>query len=115
MTKPKIKKSPKPAKKLSSRCKTPVSDITLEQQIVGAIFLGKVEDYFVHLGVMTLTLEAPLSVGDMIRVKGHATDLTQKVETLQIAHENVSSALSGEAVGIRIADRARPGDAVYKC
>ncbi len=90
------------------------SRITPEQQIVGAVFLGKVMNYFSHLGVISITLEAPLAAGDMIRIKGHTTDLTQKVDTIQVNHQNVQSAGTGEAVGLKVADKTRPGDAVYK-
>jgi len=50
----------------------------------------------------------------MIRVKGHTTDITQKVESMQINHQPVQAASAGEDVGIKIADKARKGDAVYK-
>jgi len=104
----------KPEAPAAAPAKTPIADITLEQQIIGAPFLGKVLNYFSHLGVFSLTLEAPLSVGDAIRIKGHTTDLTQKVERMQVNHLSVQSAAPGEPVAIQVADKVRPGDAVYK-
>jgi hypothetical protein len=94
--------------------KTPVWRITPDQQIVGAVFLGKIGDYYSHLGVATLVLEAPLAVGDTIRIKGHTTDLTQKVEHMEVNRLSVPSASAGDGVGIKLADKARVGDAVYK-
>ena len=94
--------------------KTPVCDITPEQQIIGATFLGKVSHYFSHLHVFAVSLEAALAIGDTIRIKGHTTDLTQKVEHMQVDHLNVQSGAPGEAAAIQVADRVRPGDAVYK-
>ena len=94
--------------------KTPICEITPEQQIVGALLLGKVTNYLPQIRVMTLLLEAPLAVGETIRVKGHTSDLTQRVERMQVDHQSVQSAVAGEAVGLEIADRVRPGDAVYK-
>ncbi|MBI5625165.1 MAG: translation elongation factor-like protein [Elusimicrobia bacterium] len=88
--------------------------MTAEQQIVGALFLGKVINYFSHLAVAILVLEAPLAVGDTVRIKGHTTDLTQRIDSLQVAHQSVQSASAGEGVGIHVADRVRTGDAVYK-
>lgn len=85
-----------------------------EHQVPGGVLLGRVEDYFAHVGVVALTLQAPLSVGDMIRVKGHTTDITQKIESIQIDHRPVQTASPKDAVGIRVADRSRKGDAVYK-
>lgn len=113
------RKSPSSRKKRAPKApltvvKTPVAKITPEQQIVGATFLGKILDFYAHPGVIVLTLEASLALGDTIRVKGHTTDLTQKVESLQVNHVTVQSAAAGESVGIKIVDRARIGDAVYK-
>lgn len=85
-----------------------------EKQVEGGLFLGEVEDYFAHVGVAALTLKAPLSVGDMVRIKGHTTDITQKVESIQIEHQAVQVASAKDAVGIKVVDRARKGDAVYK-
>lgn len=119
--KPRPKPGPKPARRPAKKSgsapaapKTPVWRITPEQQIVGALFLGKVEDYYAHVGAISLVLEAALAVGDSIRVKGHTTDLTQKVEHMEVDRKSVATASPGEAVGIKVADRARAGDAVYK-
>lgn len=111
--KPAARRAPSPASS-PKKIPTPISKITPEQQIVGAVFLGKILDYYAKLGVVTLTLEAPLALGDTIRIKGHTTDLTQRVESLQVSHQCVQSASAGEGVGIRVADRSRRGDAVYK-
>ena len=94
--------------------RTPVADITLEQQIIGATFLGTVKNYFSHLHVFAVRLEAPLALGDTIRIKGHTTDLAQKVESLQVEHLSVQSAAPGETIALRVADKVRVGDAVYR-
>ena len=118
MTKKTKKKSTAASKKKKPATlrvpKTPISEISPEQQIVGALFLGKVQEFFAQIGVATLILEGPLAVGDTIRVKGHTTDLTQRVEKIEVDHENVQSAAAGEGVGLLLADRVRIGDAVYK-
>ena len=97
--------------------KTPkpgVAALPAEKQVVDGILLGQVEDYFAHVNVMALKLLAPVSVGNMIRIKGHTTDITQKVESMQIEHQPVQAASAGDSVGIKIADRARRTDVVYK-
>jgi len=97
--------------------KTPkpgVAALPAEKQVVGGVLLGRVEDYFAHVSVMALKLLAPVSVGNMIRIKGHTTDITQKVESMQIEHQPVQAASAGDSVGIKIADRARRTDVVYK-
>lgn len=116
MTAARKKKTKKPAPKSSLRKvpKTPVSEIAPEEQIVGAPFLGKVRGYAPELGMMSLVLEAPLAAGDTIRVKGKATDLTQKVERMEVDGASAQSADAGDAVSVAIADRVTEGDAVYK-
>ena len=94
--------------------KTGVAALPAEKQVVGGVLLGRVEDYFGHVNVMALKLLASVSVGDMIRIKGHTTDITQRVESMQIEHQPVHTASVGDSVGIKISDRARRTDVVYK-
>ncbi|MBI4385891.1 MAG: translation elongation factor-like protein [Elusimicrobia bacterium] len=82
--------------------------------VPGAKFLGLVEDYFAHVGVIATTLKAALAVGDTIRVKGHTTDVTERLESMQIEHQGIQGASKGDSVGIKISGRARKGDALYK-
>jgi len=109
-------RKPKPSAPAPSArtLKRGVAALPAEKQIAGGILLGHVEDYFAHVNVMALKLLAPVSVGDMIRIKGHTTDITQKVESMQIEHQPVRTASAGDSVGIKIADRARRTDVVYK-
>lgn len=76
--------------------------------------IGTVSHYYAHLGVAAIVLESDLSVGDTIHIKGHTTDLTQKIESIQIEHKNVDKAKKGEDIGLKIKDHAREHDAVYK-
>jgi putative protease len=110
---PKAKSAKKP-KSAASETAPEVGKLPTEKQIVGGVLVGLVEDFFSHVGVAAMKLEKPLSVGDTIRIKGHTTDITQKVESMQIEHQPVQTASPGDAIGIRIADKARKGDAVYK-
>jgi hypothetical protein len=98
----------------AKRPKTGVAALPAEKQVAGGVLLGHVDDYFAHVGVMALKLLAPVSVGDTIRVKGHTTDITQQVESMQIEHQPVQTASVGNSVGIRISGRARRTDVVYK-
>lgn len=76
--------------------------------------VGKVKDYFAKIGVAGIELTDTLTVGDTIRIKGHTTDFTQQVESMQIEHETVEQAKAGDAIGVRVDDRVRPNDTVYK-
>jgi putative protease len=82
---------------------------------MGEEIVGKVSDYFAKIGVAGIQVTAgSLSVGDTIRIKGHTTDVTQVVESIQIEHQAVPRAEAGQNVGIRVKDRVRKGDSVLK-
>ena len=83
-------------------------------QGVDEVEIGRVNDYFAHIGVAGIDLSAPLKVGDRIRIKGHTTDIEQAVDSLQIEHASVPEAKAGDKIGIKVSDRCRPGDHVYR-
>lgn len=112
--KKKTSKKSKPAPEPAAPPRTPVWDIAPEEQLVGAPLLGKVRAYDAETGEMTLRLEEPLSAGDTVRVKGRATDLTQRAEHIRVGKRSVQSALPGETAVVVVADAVRPGDAVWK-
>ncbi|MCK4261487.1 translation elongation factor-like protein [bacterium] len=76
--------------------------------------IGKITHYFSHVGAGVIGLSAPLKVGDTIQIKGHTTDFTQKVDSMQIERESVQEGKKGDAVGVKMKDRVRQGDIVYK-
>jgi len=76
--------------------------------------VGKVSDFFARPVVAGIELTAPIKVGDTIHIKGHTTDLELSVDSMQINNVNVNEAKAGDSVGIKIPDRARRGDTVYK-
>ena len=76
--------------------------------------IGKVSSYFSHIGVAAIELKDKLKVGDKIRIKGSTTDLTQTVSSMQIEHDSVKEAKKGDSVGIKVNDKVRPNDLVYK-
>jgi len=79
------------------------------------IEIGVVHDYFAKIGVAALGITAHgIKVGDEIHIKGHTTDFSQKVDSLQIEHAQVSEAGAGASVGTRVKDRVRIGDKVFK-
>lgn len=79
------------------------------------VLIGKVTDYFAKIGVAALVIEnGELSLGDTIHFVGHTTDCEQKVSSMQIEHQAVDSAKTGDGLGIKVKDRVRHGDKVYK-
>jgi translation elongation factor EF-1alpha len=76
--------------------------------------IGQVRDYFARIGVVGIDLSGHLKVGDTIHIKGHTTDLQEVVESMQIEHQNVQEAGPGDSVGIKVQERCRSGDRVYR-
>jgi translation elongation factor EF-1alpha len=76
--------------------------------------IGVVTHYFTKIGVAIVELSNTLSVGDRILIKGMTTDFEQTVDSMQIEHEDVEKAESGQSIGLKVKDRVREGDAVYK-
>jgi putative protease len=76
--------------------------------------IGMITHFFSKISVAVIELTAPLAVGDTIVVKGPTTDFEQVVESMQIEHENVPRAEAGQSIGLKVADRVRERDVVYK-
>ena len=76
--------------------------------------IGHVSDFFAHPVVAGIELTAPLKVGDKIRIKGHTTDLEMIVESMQVDNANVEVAKAGDSIGIKVSERVRTHDTVYK-
>jgi len=76
--------------------------------------IGKITHYYGHIDVGIVELTDKLKVGDTIHIKGHSADFTQNVDSMQIEHNNVSEANSGDVVGIKVNEKVHPGDTVYK-
>ena len=76
--------------------------------------IGTVEDFFAHPVVAGIELTAALKVGDKIHIKGHTTDLEMTVGSMQIDNAAVTEAKAGDSIGVKVSERVRDGDKVYK-
>ena len=77
--------------------------------------IGVVTHYFGLVSVAAISLTAgDMAVGDTIHVKGHTSDFTMLVESMQIEHAQVSVARKGQNIGIRVPARAHEHDKVFK-
>ncbi|MBA7600577.1 hypothetical protein ES703_07635 [subsurface metagenome] len=76
--------------------------------------VGRVSDFFARPVVAGIELTAPLKVGDKIHIAGHTTDMELAVESMQIDNVDVEEAKPGDSVGIKVPDRVRRGDRVYR-
>ena len=78
------------------------------------VVIGKVSDFFARPVVAGIALAGTLKVGDKSHIKGHTTDMELIVESMQINNVNVNQAKAGDAVGVKVSERVRRGDTVYK-
>ncbi|UCF05673.1 MAG: translation elongation factor-like protein [bacterium] len=77
--------------------------------------IGHVADYFAKIGVVAIEVTAEgIKVGDTLHFVGHTTDFQQTIESMQIEHEQVQEAPVGSNVGIKVKERVRSHDKVFK-
>jgi putative protease len=77
--------------------------------------IGRVTHYFPKIGVAVVEITAgSLKVGETIHVKGHTSDFTQPVESLQQEHLSIPEAKKGVSAGMKVKEHVREGDRVYK-
>ncbi len=82
----------------------------MERQKIGEVF-----HYFSKIGVAAIRLtDGDLKVGDTIQVQGPTTDLTQVVDSMQIEQGAVPSAMKGQSVGLKVKEKVREKDFVYR-
>ena len=76
--------------------------------------IGKVSDFFARPVVAGIDLTGVLKVGDKIHITGHTTNIEMVVDSMQIDNKDVTETKRGDSVGIKVTDRVRRGDTVYK-
>jgi len=77
--------------------------------------VGKVMSFYSNINVAAIELtDGSLNVGDKIHIKGATTDFEQTVDSMQVEHEVVQEAEKGTSIGIKVKDKVRPSDEVFK-
>ena len=77
--------------------------------------IGVIIHFFDKIGVAAINITGgTLSIGDTIHIKGHSTDLTVTIESMQIVQDKVQTAKKGDSIGIKTGGKAREHDKVYK-
>lgn len=76
--------------------------------------IGRVSDFFARPVVAGIELIASLKLGDKIHIKGHTTDMELTVDSLEINNVAVKEAKAGDSIGVKVSERVRRGDTVYK-
>ncbi|MEJ2727621.1 MAG: translation elongation factor-like protein [Deltaproteobacteria bacterium] len=77
--------------------------------------VGLVSNYFSKISVAAVEItDGTVSAGDRLHFLGHTTDFEFTVHSMQIEHKTVTEAKKGDSVGIRVSEKVREGDKVYK-
>ena len=76
--------------------------------------IGKVTEFFARPVVAGVELSGTLKVGDKVHIKGSTTDMELTVDSMQIERVNITVGKLGDIIGIKVPDRVRRGDKVYK-
>ena len=105
-----------PPRRAGPRAAKPAPAPVLAQPSPPGERIGIVTHYFSHLAVAVLKLDpgARLRVGDNIRVQGHTTDFSQRIESLQVEHAPVTEVGPRDDFGLKVLEHARENDIVYK-
>ena len=76
--------------------------------------IGFIEHYFGHLSVAAIKITAgSLKVGDTVHLKGHTTDFTEKIQSMQIDNKDVAQANAGDDIGVKMIGKCREHDKVF--
>jgi len=77
--------------------------------------IGFVSNYFGKISVAAVDItDGTVSVGDTLHFLGHTTDFESTVNSMQIEHKSVAEAKKGDSIGIKVSEKVREGDKVYK-
>ena len=77
--------------------------------------IGLVVNYFSKISVAAIEItNGTLSVGDTLHFSGHTTDFESTVHSMQTENKSVTEAKKGDSVGLKVSERVREGDKVYK-
>lgn len=77
--------------------------------------IGTVTGFFAKVNAAIVDISSgSLRVGETVRIKGHTTDFKQVVESMQIEHQPIQEATKGQTIGLKIKERVRRHDTVYK-
>jgi len=76
--------------------------------------VGRISHFFPKISVAVVELEDDLKVGDKISIEGPTTNFEQTVESMQIEHKDIKEAKKGDSIGLKVIDRVREKDLVYK-
>lgn len=76
--------------------------------------IGTVDHFFSNISVGMIKLTDALKVGDKIRIKGSTSDFTQDIASMQIDRVSAQEGKAGDLISIKVEQKVRKDDVVYK-
>lgn len=104
----------KPAAKKPAAKRKTVKKVAVSKKASEGVVVGTITHYFPHVRAAVIKLKKPLAVGDTIKIKGHTTDFTEHITSMQIDRVAVNSAKKGQEIGLLVESRVRQHDVVYR-
>jgi hypothetical protein len=111
------KKTPKAVKKAVARKSTAKKTSPKKSKVAlksKEDVVGIITHYFPKVRAAVVKLNAPLSSGESIKIKGHTTDFVQTANSMQLDHQVVNSAKKGQEIGLQVNSRVRQHDIVIR-
>ena len=77
--------------------------------------IGEVVKFFAKPSVAAVKIiSGELKAGDKVKFTGFTTDFELTIESMEVNNQKVDKAVSGDYIGLKVTDRVRPGDEVFK-
>ncbi|HOE79554.1 MAG TPA: EF-Tu/IF-2/RF-3 family GTPase [Smithellaceae bacterium] len=77
--------------------------------------IGEVVKFFAKPSVAAVHItDGDLQVGDTVKFSGHTTEFTEVIQSMEVDNKQVQKAVAGQSIGMKVSDRVRPGDEVFK-
>ncbi|MFH1783110.1 MAG: hypothetical protein ABH848_05795 [Candidatus Omnitrophota bacterium] len=111
----KVKK--KIVKKKKAKIKVVKKKVVKPKSVLSASLeeIGVITHYFPHVEAAVVKItKGTLKLGDSIMIKGHTTDLKERIDSMQLDHAPIEIATRGQEIGLRVKKKVREHDVVYK-
>ena len=82
---------------------------------MGEARIGEVMKFFANPSVAAVKITSgELLAGDTVRFVGHTTDFEDRIDSMEIDNDQIQKATAGDYIGIKVSDRVRPGDEMFR-
>jgi len=77
--------------------------------------VGIVVKFFAKPSVAAIEIKGgSIRKGDLLRYKGHTTDFTEEVGSMEVDNQPIEEAKAGDLLGIKVKEKVRENDKIYK-